>query len=236
MNILDILIGLPDLHTENLELKLHEERAKYLVCELKCPFEGSLNQYINFIRKMILKNIIEKGRMEDEKAPMLNFIFTSPQGTEIDLRLCSKEVMSRAKPLLMKILEKEAHGWFPDFREKIISELKARNLGNAELEHEANKRISAEYLRRICAAVSESSELNEIGKGISKLLADQVHVLPLPVLLQVHHHEKNVPVAGDEDVLVLHLDVVELLEGVFEKAGHSSYGAAHLKGLEERCY
>ena len=76
MNILDILIGLPDLHTENLELKLHEERAKYLVCELKCPFEGSLNQYINFIRKMILKNIIEKGRMEDEKAPMLNFIFT----------------------------------------------------------------------------------------------------------------------------------------------------------------
>ena len=175
MNILDILIGLPDLHTENLELKLHEERAKYLVCELKCPFEGSLSQYINFIRKMIVKNIIEKGRMEEEKAPMLNFIFHTPQGTEIDLRLCSKEVMSRVKPLLMKILEKEAHGWFPDFREKIISELKSsRHLTSAELEHEANKKISSEYLRRICAAVLESSEINEIGKGISRLLADQV--------------------------------------------------------------
>ena len=174
MNILDILIGLPDLHTENLELKLHEERAKYLVCELKCPFEGSLSQYVNFIRKMIVKNSREKGRMEDEKAPMLNFIFHTPQGTEIDLRLCSQEVMSRAKPLLMKILEREAHGWFPDFREKIISELKARNLSNSELEHEANKRISSEYLRRVCAAVADSSEINDIGPGISKLLSDQV--------------------------------------------------------------
>ena len=54
MSILDILIGLPDLETKNLELKLHEERAKYLVCELKCPFEGTLSQYIDFIRRMIV--------------------------------------------------------------------------------------------------------------------------------------------------------------------------------------
>ena len=79
MNILDVLIGLPDLQTKHLELKLHEERAKYLVCELKCPFEDSLAQYISFIRKMIVKNSTEKGRIEDEKAPMLNFIFTTPQ-------------------------------------------------------------------------------------------------------------------------------------------------------------
>ena len=79
MNVLDILIGLPDLGTKNLELKLHEERAKYLVCELKCPFEGTLGQYIDFIRRMIVKNSTEKGRIEEEKAPMLNFIFQTPQ-------------------------------------------------------------------------------------------------------------------------------------------------------------
>lgn len=174
MNILDILIGLPDLQTKHLELKLHEERAKYLVCELKCPFEGSLSQYIDFIRKMIVKNTTEKGCIEEEKAPMLNFIFHTPQGTEIDLRLCSKEVMSQAKPVLMKILEKEAHGWFPDFREKIIFELKSRNLSNSELEHEANKKISNEYVRRVCEAVLESVEISEIGPGVSKLLSDQV--------------------------------------------------------------
>jgi len=174
MNIIDIFFGLPDLETRNLEIRLHEERAKYLVCELTCPLEGSLKQIIVFIRKMILKNITEKGKMEDEKAPMVTFIFQTPQGTEIDLRLCSKEVMSRAKPGLMKIMEKEAQGWFPDFREKIISELKSRNLSNYELEHEANKKISNEYVRRVCSAVLSSEGLNAIGKGIPKLLVEQV--------------------------------------------------------------
>ena len=174
MSILDILIGLPDLETKNLELKLHEERAKYLVCELKCPFEGTLSQYIDFIRRMIVKNSTEKGRIGDEKAPMLNFIFQTPQGTEIDLRLCSKEVMGRAKPVLMKILEREAHGWFPDFREKIIFEMKSKNLSQSEMEHEANKRISAEYVRRVCAAIAESEDIAAIGPGIAALLTAQV--------------------------------------------------------------
>ena len=174
MNMLDILIGLPDLQNKNLELKLHEERAKYLVCELKCPFEDSLGQYIDFIRKMILKNSTEKGSIEDEKAPMLNFIFHTPQGTEIDLRLCSKEVMSKAKPVLMKILETEARGWFPDFREKIILELKSKNICNSDLEDEANRRINSEYVRRVSDAVLESDEISEIGPGIAKLLSDQV--------------------------------------------------------------
>ena len=174
MSILDILIGLPDLETKNLELKLHEERAKYLVCELKCPFEGTLSQYIDFIRRMIVKNSTEKGRIGDEKAPMLNFIFQTPQGTEIDLRLCSKEVMGRAKPVLMKILEREAHGWFPDFREKIIFEMKSKNLSQSEMEHEANKRISAEYVRRVCAAIADSEDIAAIGPGIAALLTAQV--------------------------------------------------------------
>ena len=174
MSILDILIGLPDLETKNLELKLHEERAKYLVCELKCPFEGTLSQYIDFIRRMIVKNSTEKGRIGDEKAPMLNFIFQTPQGTEIDLRLCSKEVMGRAKPVLMKILEREAHGWFPDFREKIIFEMKSKNLSQSEMEHEANKRISAEYVRRVCGAIADSEDIAAIGPGIAALLTAQV--------------------------------------------------------------
>ena len=82
--------------------------------------------------------------------------------------------MSKAKPILMKILEKNAQGWFSEFREKIIAELKSRNLTNSELEHEANKRISNEFVRRVCEAVINSDEINEIGPGISKLLVDQV--------------------------------------------------------------
>ena len=174
MNLLDLLLGLPDLETRNLELRLHEERAKYLVCELSCPQEEGLSQVIAFIRKMIIKNITEKGNLEEEKAPIVNFIFQTPQGTEIDLRLCSKEVMSRAKPVLMKLLERETHGWFPEFRERIISELKSRNLSNSELEHEANKKIASEYVKRVCSAVMASDDINDIGEGIPKLLVDQL--------------------------------------------------------------
>ena len=71
-------------------------------------------------------------------------------------------------------------------------------------------------------------------RGLQKLLANPVHVFPLPVFLQVDHHQKYVSMAGDEDVLVLHLDVVHLLKGVFEEASHSSYGATYLEGLEQR--
>ena len=100
--------------------------------------------------------------------------FHTFQGTEIDLRLCSKEVMGRAKPILMKILEKQAHGWFPEFREKVIFELKTKNLSSSELEHEANKRISAAYVSKVCEAILDSEDLAQIGPGISRLLTDQV--------------------------------------------------------------
>ena len=41
-HLVDCLVGLPSLETKHLELRLHEERAKYLVCELTCPLEGSI--------------------------------------------------------------------------------------------------------------------------------------------------------------------------------------------------
>ena len=40
--------------------------------------------------------------------------------------------------------------------------------------------------------------------------------------------------AGDEDVLVLHLDVIQLLESVLEESSHSSYRATNLEGLENK--
>ena len=84
--------------------------------------------------------------------------------------------MGRAKPILMKILEKQAHGWFPEFREKVIFELKTKNLSSSELEHEANKRISSAYVSRVCEAILDSEDLAQIGPGISRLLTDQVRL------------------------------------------------------------
>lgn len=82
--------------------------------------------------------------------------------------------MSRVKPVLMKLLEQEAKGWFPDFRERVISELRARSLSGQNLEREANRRISAEYVRRVCGAVMGSEALAAVGEGIPRLLSEQL--------------------------------------------------------------
>ena len=42
VSVLDCLVGLSSMEPSSLELRLHEERAKYLVCELSCPLEGSI--------------------------------------------------------------------------------------------------------------------------------------------------------------------------------------------------
>ena len=176
-NLLDCLIGLPSMETRNLELRLHEERAKYLVCELTCPLEGSVRDIVTYVRRQMERNRTEKGGGglgEEEQGPVLTFIFQTPQGLELDLRLCSKEVMTRVKPVVMKLLEEESRGWFPEYRERIISELRARGLSGSSLEQEANRRISSEYVRRVCAAVAGSEALASIGEGIPRLLADQL--------------------------------------------------------------
>ena len=47
---------------------------------------------------------------------------------------CVRELMKKALPILVSILEKEARGWFLHFREKVIADLKAQNLGDYEIE------------------------------------------------------------------------------------------------------
>ena len=176
-NLLDCLIGLPSMETRNLELRLHEERAKYLVCELTCPLEDTVRDIVKYVKRQMEKTRTEKGGGvlgDDEQSPVLTFIFQTPQGLELDMRLCSKEVMTRVKPVVMKVLEEQAKGWFPEFRERIVSELRARGLSGSALEQEANRRISSEYVRRVCTAVTESEALSSIGENIPRLLADQL--------------------------------------------------------------
>lgn len=190
MNLFDIIIGIPLMEIKNLELRLHEERVKYLVCELKCPLENSVDKLVDFARNLIRRQTIEKGGLVEGKNPLVTFIFQSPQGVEIDLRLCSKEVMSRSKPVLMKILESESHGWFPEFKEKVVTELKSQQLSRKEVESEANERITTEFLRRVCDAIMKDNVLASIGKDINLLLVNQLKacVFSQQALERTEHH------------------------------------------------
>lgn len=56
------------------------------------------------------------------------------QGVELDLRLYSRDIIKRALPILVAILEKETRGWFLHFRERLISELRQQKLPDEEIE------------------------------------------------------------------------------------------------------
>lgn len=60
---------------------------------------------------------------------------------ELDLRLFSRDIMRRALPVLMAILERETRGWFLHFRERLISELRSQKLPDEEIE-----RVSVSFI------------------------------------------------------------------------------------------
>jgi len=207
--LIDILIGLSSLHTSNLEERLAEERAKYLVCELVPQLPGSIDQLAAFVRRLVQRSSIEKGQVIEEKVPMINFIYQTPQDKEIDLRLSSSEVMNKAKPLLARIVDRESQGWFPQFREDVLTELQTKLHDNSTLQLEANKRVSAEYLRRVSAAILRDEEISSIGPGIPRLLVDQLRAGILfqealqtaELNLERHLHEQEEKLKRDHTIL-----------------------------------
>jgi hypothetical protein len=59
----------------------------------------------------------------------------------LDLRLFNRDIMRRALPVLMAILERETRGWFLHFRERLISELRSQKVPDEEIE-----RVSILYI------------------------------------------------------------------------------------------
>lgn len=101
------------------------------------------------------------------------YIFSTPQKQEIDLRLFSKDIMKTAMPILFNILEKETRGWFLPFREKLINELRSKNMSISQIEEEVNESVMREYLQRVYSSILSNAELESLGQGVTELLIQQ---------------------------------------------------------------
>jgi len=66
------------------------------------------------------------------------FVFGTPGGAAVDLRLFSRDIIRKALPTLVAILERETRGWFLHFRERLISELRAQKKPDDEIERVRN--------------------------------------------------------------------------------------------------
>ncbi|XP_071579554.1 uncharacterized protein [Temnothorax nylanderi] len=185
LRLLDIIIGVPSLQAHNLDAKIREERCRYLVAELVCrsEYEDSLELLCGFIRKQLRRATTEKFEVERESSQLLPvsvpFVFGTPGGAAVDLRLFSRDIIRKALPTLVAILERETRGWFLHFRERLISELRAQKKPDEEIEREVNEAVMREYLQRVYSNILSHPDILALGEGIAQLLVQQAQSVVL---------------------------------------------------------
>ncbi|BET01876.1 Hypothetical protein NTJ_14694 [Nesidiocoris tenuis] len=184
IKLLDIMLGVSSVQAQNLDGRLREERSRYLVAELVCrtDYEDSLEVLCLFVRRQLRRAATEKFEIEREAShpPVpIPYLFYTPKGTEVDLRLFSRDIMRKALPILMSILERETRGWFLHFRERLISELRQQKRPDDEIEREVNEAVMREYLERVYAGIHSNTELRDLGDGIPQLLVEQAQAVVL---------------------------------------------------------
>ncbi|KAK4293817.1 hypothetical protein Pmani_033507 [Petrolisthes manimaculis] len=176
--LVDLAVGIPWVQAHNLEARMKEERCSYLVQELTCQ-DGDVEGLCSWMVEQIRRAAREKFQLSGEKQPPVPYIFTTPQGQELDLRLFNRELMKKALPVLVNILEKEARGWFLHFREKVIADLKAQNLSDYEVEKEGNRLVQEEYLGRVYTSILANTTLQELGPTVPSLLVSHARAVLL---------------------------------------------------------
>ena len=94
---------MPSLHPRDFEARLSEERSRYLVAELLCAAECQ-EEYIGlcrFVRHMLVL-MGNSGKLSDihqQKAPPIPYVFQTPKGLSVDLRLFSRQNEIQKQPL-----------------------------------------------------------------------------------------------------------------------------------------
>ncbi|XP_014234034.1 uncharacterized protein LOC106657177 isoform X1 [Trichogramma pretiosum] len=184
LRLLDICVGVPSLEAQYLDHKIAEERCRYLVAELVCKaeYDDSLELLCGFVRRQLQRAATEKFEVELE-AQMLPvpvpYVFGTPGGASVDLRLFNRNTIKKALPTLVGILERETRGWFLHFREKLISELRAQKKSDEEIEREVNEAVMREYLHRVYTSILSHPDIAALGEGVAQLLVQQAQSVVL---------------------------------------------------------
>lgn len=145
-----------------------------ILYKLQPEFEDCLDGLCSYVRKMLRRATMEKFDFNScDITQPVPYLFLTPKGQEIDLRLFCRDIMRKALPILIGILERETRGWFLHFRERLIAELRAKKLTDKEIEEEVNEAVMKEYLQRVYTSILSNAKLAELGEGIPQLLVQQ---------------------------------------------------------------
>lgn len=133
-----------------------------------------MDSLCTYVRHQLRRATMEKFDVEyDTTAQPVPYLYLTPKGQEIDLRLFSKDIMRKALPILVGILEKETRGWFLHFRERLITELREKKMSDQEIEEEVNDAVMKEYLQRVYTSILSNTDLISLGENIPQLFVQQ---------------------------------------------------------------
>lgn len=121
-------------------------------------YDDSLEMLCSVIRRQLQRVMADRYEMEGVTHQMLPvsvpYVFGTPSGASVDLRLFSKDLIKKVLPTLVAILERETRGWFLHFREKLISELRAQKKSDEEIE-----RVSPSNHGHVCKFIFDSNRV-----------------------------------------------------------------------------
>ncbi|XP_050670639.1 uncharacterized protein LOC126969327 [Leptidea sinapis] len=176
--LLDLLFGMPYLEARDLEKKIREERSRYLVAELICMPEDreDIATLAAWVTRAMRRAAAEKidARESSRTVPRVPCVYTTPQRTQVDLRLYRRDILRRAAASLQAIVERESRGWFLHFREKHAAHLASQKVPMKDIEEEVSAAAMREYVSRVCRGVTSCGALQELGPHVPALLADQL--------------------------------------------------------------
>ncbi|XP_059059117.1 uncharacterized protein LOC131852469 [Achroia grisella] len=176
--LLDLAFGMPSLEARDLEKKIREERSRYLVAELICKPEQQedIALVAAWVSRAMRRAASEKADARDaaRAVPAVPCLYSTPQRTQVDLRLYRRDLLRRAAAPLQAILERESRGWFLHFRERKAAQLASQKMPMKDIEEEVRTAAMREYISRVCGAVLESEPLAALGPDVPALLAAQL--------------------------------------------------------------
>ncbi|XP_052759604.1 uncharacterized protein LOC128202638 [Mya arenaria] len=179
--LLDLTFGMPSTSAGDIVSKIQTEHQRYLIAELdiKSSYRSAFGNFSQYLKNMSRLGTTDKRKWTDVRPPAIPYIYQTPKGQDIDLRLFNKDVLNNCLPVLSNILERESKGWYVPFRHKHILSLKAEGLTNEEISMRVNEAVREEYLRRVYKAILSNAEMEAVEQGIGQLLVDEAKAVIL---------------------------------------------------------
>ncbi|KAL4240910.1 hypothetical protein ACF0H5_001692 [Mactra antiquata] len=173
--LLDILFGMPSTSPGDIEQKIRLEHQRYLIAELdvKSNYRQGFGKFCQYVKDTSRLSTRERRKNHNMRPPPIPYIYQTPKGMDIDLRLFNRDLINNCLPVLSNILERESKGWYVNFRQKLIVSLKGQGLTNEQISKKVNEAVKEEYLERVYRSILNNAELESIEHGIGSLLVSQ---------------------------------------------------------------